>query len=37
MDAFASLISNNLNDVMKILAVATIILSIPTVLAVCTG
>lgn len=33
MDAFASLISNNLNDVMKILAVATIILSIPTVLA----
>jgi magnesium transporter len=33
MDAFASLISNNLNDVMKILAVATIILSIPTVIA----
>lgn len=33
MDAFASIISNNLNDVMKILAVATIILSIPTVLA----
>ena len=32
MDAFASIISNNLNDVMKILAVATIILSIPTVL-----
>jgi magnesium transporter len=33
MDAYASIISNNLNDVMKILAVATIILSIPTVLA----
>lgn len=33
MDAFASIISNNLNDVMKLLAVATIILSIPTVLA----
>ena len=29
MDAFASIISNNLNDVMKILAVATIILSFP--------
>lgn len=33
MDAYASIISNNLNDVMKILAVATIILSIPTVIA----
>jgi magnesium transporter len=32
-DAFASIISNNVNDVMKILAVATIILSIPTVIA----
>jgi magnesium transporter len=33
MDAYASIISNNLNTVMKILAVATIILSIPTVMA----
>lgn len=33
MAAYASIISNNLNDVMKILAVATIILSIPTVIA----
>lgn len=33
MDTYASLISNNLNDVMKILAVATIILSIPMVIA----
>ena len=33
MDAYASIISNNLNDVMKILAIATIILSVPTVLA----
>jgi magnesium transporter len=33
MDAYASIISNNLNDVMKILALATIILSIPTVIA----
>lgn len=33
MDAYASIISNNLNDVMKILAIATIILSIPTVIA----
>jgi magnesium transporter len=32
MDAYASIISNNLNDVLKILAVATIILNIPTVL-----
>ncbi len=30
MDAFASVISNNLNIVMKILAVITIVLSIPT-------
>ncbi len=30
MDAFASLISNNLNRVMKILAIVTIVLSIPT-------
>jgi magnesium transporter len=33
MDAYASIISNNVNTVMKILAVATIILSIPTVIA----
>ena len=33
MDAYASMISNNVNTVMKILAVATIILSIPTVIA----
>jgi magnesium transporter len=33
MDAYASMVSNNLNTVMKILAVATIILSIPTVIA----
>ena len=33
MDAYASVISNNVNAVMKILAVATIILSIPTVIA----
>jgi magnesium transporter len=32
MDAYASMVSNNLNTVMKILAVATIILSIPTVM-----
>jgi magnesium transporter len=31
MDAFASLISNNLNEVMKFLASITIILSIPTI------
>jgi magnesium transporter len=30
MDAFASVISNNLNIVMKILAIVTIVLSIPT-------
>lgn len=30
MDAFASIISNNLNIVMKILAVVTIVMSIPT-------
>ncbi len=33
MDAFASIISNNLNIVMKFLASVTIILSIPTVIA----
>jgi magnesium transporter len=33
MDAYTSIISNNVNTVMKILAVATIILSIPTVMA----
>jgi magnesium transporter len=33
MDAYASIISNNVNAVMKILAVATIILSTPTVIA----
>lgn len=33
MDAFASLISNNLNIVMKLLAAITIILSIPTLIA----
>lgn len=30
MDAFASIISNNLNIVMKVLAIVTIILSVPT-------
>lgn len=33
MDAFASIISNNLNIVMKILAIVTIVLSIPTLVA----
>jgi len=33
MDAFASIISNNLNTVMKILAVITIIMSLPTIVA----
>lgn len=33
MDAFASIISNNLNIVMKVLALATIILSLPTLVA----
>jgi len=33
MDAFASIISNNLNMVMKFLASVTIILAIPTVVA----
>lgn len=33
MDAFASIISNNLNIVMKVLAVITIVLSIPTLVA----
>ena len=32
MDAFASIISNNLNVVMKFLASMTIILSIPTII-----
>lgn len=33
MDAFASVISNNLNIVMKFLATVTIVLSIPTMIA----
>lgn len=33
MDAFASIISNNLNIVMKVLAIITIVLSIPTLVA----
>ena len=33
MDAFASVISNNLNIVMKLLATITIVLSIPTMIA----
>lgn len=33
MDAFASVISNNLNIVMKVLAIITIVLSIPTLVA----
>lgn len=33
MDAFASIISNNLNVVMKILAIVTIVLSLPTLVA----
>lgn len=33
MDAFASIISNNLNVVMKTLAIITIVLSIPTIIA----
>ncbi len=33
MDAFASIISNNLNVVMKLLALATIVLSLPTLVA----
>ncbi|HSF83470.1 MAG TPA: magnesium transporter CorA family protein [Anaerolineales bacterium] len=32
MDAFASIISNNLNDVMKILASITIVVSLPTII-----
>jgi magnesium transporter len=32
MDAFASVISNNLNIVMKFLAVMTIVLSVPTII-----
>jgi len=33
MDAFASIISNNLNAVMKFLAAITIVLSLPTMVA----
>ena len=33
MDAFASIVSNNLNGVLKVLTVATILLAIPTVVA----
>lgn len=33
MDAFASVISNNLNIVMKLLSTVTIVLSIPTMIA----
>jgi magnesium transporter len=33
MDAFASIISNNLNSVMKVLASTTIVLSLPTMVA----
>ena len=33
MDAFASLVSNNLNIVMKVLATITIVMSIPTMIA----
>ena len=33
MDAYASVISNNLNIVMKALAVITIVMSIPTMIA----
>ena len=33
MDAFASIISNNLNIVMKVLAIITIVLSVPTLVA----
>jgi magnesium transporter len=33
MDAFASIVSNNLNGVMKVLTAATILLAIPTVIA----
>ena len=33
MDAYASIISNNLNIVMKVLTVITIILSVPTIIA----
>lgn len=33
MDAYASVISNNLNIVMKVLAVITIVMSIPTMIA----
>lgn len=32
MDAFASVISNNLNDVMKVLSIITIVMSIPTII-----
>ena len=33
MDAFASIISNNVNVVMKLLAIITIIISVPTLIA----
>jgi magnesium transporter len=33
MDAFASIISNNLNSVMKALAALTIVLNLPTIVA----
>jgi magnesium transporter len=33
MDAFASIISNNLNGVMKVLAALTIIINLPTIVA----
>ncbi len=33
MDAYASVISNNLNIVMKVLAIITIVMSIPTMIA----
>lgn len=32
MDAFASVISNNLNIVMKVLAIVTIVMAIPTII-----
>ena len=31
VDIFASVISNNLNDVMKVLSIITIVMSIPTI------
>ena len=32
MDAYASIINNNLNEIMKIMAAATIALSVPTII-----